>query len=195
MALGEVLQRLSVELALDTSEFATGSTKAQRDMDKLRDSFTALGEKWTKAGKRLSIGVTAPLTAFGLASAKTASDAQELDSAFTETFDNLAGSMRMWARETGDAMGRSTQSMQEMANTFGIFFNQAAPTRKEAAEMSKTFTVLAQDLASFYNVSGDVACKSCAPVFRVKVSRCATSVCSLMRLPLRRRASKWASAT
>ena len=54
-------------------------------------------------------------------------------------------------------MGRSTQSIQEMANTFGIFFNQAAPTRKEAAEMSKTFTVLAQDLSSFFNVSGDTA--------------------------------------
>lgn len=155
--MGDVIARLAVSLSLDASEFATGSTKAQRDMGRLRDTFAKLGEKWTQTGKRLSIGVTAPLTAFGVASAKAASDAQELDSAFTETFDNLSGAMRDWAEETGDAMGRSTQSMQEMANTFGIFFNQAAPTRKEAAEMSKTFTVLAQDLSSFYNVSGDIA--------------------------------------
>lgn len=157
MALGDVIARLAVTLSLDASEFATGSTKAQRDMGRLQASFRALGEKWTQTGKRLSIGITAPLAAFGIASAKTASDAAELQSAFNQTFDDLSGTMNRWAQTTGDAMGRSTQSIQEMANTFGIFFNQAAPTRKEAAEMSKTFTVLAQDLSSFFNVSGDVA--------------------------------------
>lgn len=157
MVIGEEIARLAVALSMDTSDFATGKTRVQRDLGQLQASFKSLGDKWMQTGKRLSIGVTAPLAAFGIASAKTASDAQELDSAFTETFDNLAGAMRIWARETGDAMGRSTQSVQEMANTFGIFFNQAAPTRAEAAEMSKTFTVLAQDLSSFYNVSGDEA--------------------------------------
>ncbi|MBB3034059.1 phage tail tape measure protein [Alteriqipengyuania lutimaris] len=157
MALGEEIARLAVSLSMDSSEFATGSTKVQRDLGRLQASFQALGDKWMQTGKRLTIGVTTPIAAFGLLSAKAASDAQELDSAFTATFDNLSGEMRDWARETGDAMGRSTQAMQQMANTFGIFFNQAAPTRKEAAEMSKTFTVLAQDLSSFYNVSGDEA--------------------------------------
>lgn len=157
MALGDAIANLAVTLSLDASDFATGSTKVQRDMGKLQTSFKALGDKWMQTGKQLSIGVTAPLTAFGLMSAKTASDAKELDSAFSETFGNLTNEMRSWAQTTGDAMGRSTQAMQEMANTFGIFFNQAAPTRKEAAEMSKVFAVLAQDLSSFYNVDGDVA--------------------------------------
>lgn len=53
---------------------------------------------------------------------------------------------------TGDALGRSTQEIQNAANTFGIFFNQAAPTRQAAADLSKQFAVLAQDLSSFYNV-------------------------------------------
>ena len=157
MALGEEIARLAVALSMDTSDFATGSTKVQRDLGRLQGSFKALGDKWMQTGKRLTIGVSAPITAFGLFSAKVASEAQELDSAFSQTFGNLSDEMRNWARETGDAMGRSTQAMQEMANTFGIFFNQAAPTRKEAAEMSKTFAVLAQDLSSFYNVDGDVA--------------------------------------
>lgn len=157
MALGDAIANLAVTLSLDASEFATGSTKAQRDMGRLQASFKALGDKWMQTGKRLSIGVTTPLTAFGLMAAKTASDAQELDSAFSETFGSLTNEMRAWAVSTGDSMGRSTQAIQEMANTFGIFFNQAAPTRKEAAEMSKTFAVLAQDLSSFYNVDGDVA--------------------------------------
>ena len=152
-----VLQRLAVELALDSREFATGSTDVQRRAASLRDSILGLGDSWMRAGKRMSIGITAPLTGFGILSAKAASDAEELESAFGQTFGKLTPMMDRWARETGDAMGRSTQAMQNMANTFGIFFNQAAPTRKEAAEMSKTFSVLAQDLASFFNVSEDTA--------------------------------------
>ncbi len=155
--MSETIARLSVSLAMDTREFATGSTKAQREIGRLQESFRALGEKWMQTGRRLTVGVTAPLTAFGVLSARAASDAQELDSAFSETFGSLTDEMRNWSVATGDAMGRSTQSIQEMANTFGIFFNQAAPTRREAAEMSKTFAVLAQDLSSFYNVDGDVA--------------------------------------
>lgn len=157
MAIEDTIARLSVRLALDSSEFATGSTDAQRRIAGLRDSVTQLGERWMQTGRRLSIGVTAPLTAFGLLSAKAASDAQELESAFEQTFGDLSPMMGRWARETGDAMGRATQDMQEMANTFGIFFNQAAPTRAVAADMSQTFSELAQDLASFYNVDPGTA--------------------------------------
>ncbi|WP_052761964.1 phage tail tape measure protein [Aurantiacibacter luteus] len=152
MALGDVLERLAVELLFDDSQFITGSTNAQRKLGALRTAMTDLGESWMRAGRNMTLGVTAPLTAFGLLSARAASDAKELQSAFDTTFGSLAPMMNRWAQQTGDAMGRATQDMQEMANTFGIFFNQAAPTRAAAAEMSQAFSVLAQDLASFYNV-------------------------------------------
>lgn len=147
------LARLAVSLSMDAADFTTGSTSVQKEMSRLAGAVQGLGDKWMQAGKRLSIGVSAPLVAFGVLSAKTASDAQELESAFGQTFGELTDSMTDWAQTTGDAMGRSTQSMQQMANTFGIFFNQAAPTNEIAADMSKTFTVLAQDLSSFFNVS------------------------------------------
>lgn len=153
----ETLARLAVSLSMDASQFAAGSTSVQKEMQRLAGAVQGLGDKWTQAGKRLTLGVSTPLAAFGLLSAKTASDAQELESAFGQTFGDLSDTMTDWAQATGDAMGRSTQSMQEMANTFGIFFNQAAPTRQIAADMSKTFTVLAQDLSSFFNVSEDDA--------------------------------------
>lgn len=157
MAMNDVLQRLSVELALDATEFATGSTRVQRGVGRLRDSIAGLGDSWMRTGRQMSLGVTAPLTAFGVLSAKAASDAQELQSAFEQTFGSLAPMMNDWAEETGNAMGRATTEMQEMANTFGIFFNQAAPNAQAAAEMSQTFSVLAQDLASFFNVDAGTA--------------------------------------
>jgi len=153
MALGDVIARLSVSLGLDTVAFEKGATLAEKRMAQTQRKFEKMGRKIGDMGKTLSIGLTAPLAAFGVSSFNAASDAAELQSAFDQTFGDLAASMNEWAEATGNAMGRSTQELQRAANTFGIFFNQAAPTREEAAKMSQTFTVLAQDLASFYNVS------------------------------------------
>lgn len=152
-----VIGALRVMLGMDTAEFEEGANRAQRSAKKFERDMQKLGRKLGKIGKGMTLAVTAPLAAFGVSSFKAASDAAELQSAFDQTFGELAGTMNAWAEETGNALGRSTQSMQELANTFGIFFNQAAETREEAAKMSQTFAVLAQDLASFYNVSEDDA--------------------------------------
>lgn len=61
MAIGEVLERLSVELALDVSEFATGSTAAQGQMRGLRDAAVRLGESWDNTARSLSRNVSLPI--------------------------------------------------------------------------------------------------------------------------------------
>lgn len=153
MALGDVIARLAVSLTMETAAFEKGSTIAEKRLAQTQKKFEKLGDQIGGIGQKMTIGLTAPLTAFGVSAFNAASDAAELQSAFNQTFGDLAGAMNEWAEATGNAMGRSTQELQRAANTFGIFFNQAAPTREEAAKMSQTFTVLAQDLASFYNVS------------------------------------------
>lgn len=153
MAMGDVIRRLAVSLSLETAAFEKGATLAEKRASQMQKKFAKLGDSLSATGQTMTLALTAPLAAFGVSAFNAASDAGELQSAFDQTFGTLAADMNKWAEETGDALGRSTQSMQELANTFGIFFNQAAPTRKEAAEMSKTFAVLAQDLASFYNVT------------------------------------------
>lgn len=153
MALGDVIARLAVNLSLETVAFEKGATLAEKRANQMQRKFSKLGDQIGSLGQKMTIGLTAPLAAFGVSAFNAASDAAELQSAFDQTFGDLSKSMNEWAEATGNAMGRSTQELQKAANTFGIFFNQAAPTREAAADMSKTFTVLAQDLASFYNVS------------------------------------------
>lgn len=150
---GSLIGALRVTLGIDTAAFEEGLGAAQKQLSAAGKAMGAVGERMASIGQSLSLGITAPLAAFGASAFKAASDANELQSAFDQTFGAMAKDMTSWAVTTGDAMGRSTQSLQEAANTFGLFFNQAAPTREAAADMSKTFAVLAQDLASFYNVS------------------------------------------
>ncbi|WP_454599125.1 phage tail tape measure protein [Qipengyuania sp. SM2507] len=147
-----MLGSLLISLGLDSGQFRSGMSAAEKEVVKFQRSMNKTAQALQDLGARMTLGITAPLVAFGGFAVKAASDAEELQSAFDQTFGALSKQMTEWAETTGDAMGRSTQEIQQAANTFGIFFNQAAPTKQAAAELSKEFSVLAQDLSSFFNV-------------------------------------------
>lgn len=160
-AIGTLLERIYIAIGADLSGLEDGLNEAGRaardSANAIGSSFQKVGQTLSNTGRTMSLAITAPLVAFGTHAFKAASDAQELQSAFNVTFGALAKDMNEWAVATGDAMGRSTQEIQEGANAFGLYFNQAAKTREEAAKLSQSFTVLAQDLASFHNTSVDEA--------------------------------------
>lgn len=136
-----------------------------RQLDRQKSRLTAIGNlRRTSSGiasgagtvgAASSVAVTAPLVAFGRQAFIAAMDAEELRSAFNVTFGANARAMEAWAARSGAAMGRTNVEMMKAANTFGIFFNQADPAK--SAAMSRQFSALAQDLASFYNVDPGTA--------------------------------------
>ncbi|HEY8604729.1 hypothetical protein [Tsuneonella suprasediminis] len=150
------LGSLLVSLGLDSGEFKSGLSQAEKSIRRTEREFEKTSKKLTGVGQKLSLAVTAPLTALGIASFKAASDATEMESAFNVSFGASANSVKNWAEDTGDAMGRSTQEMMGMAASFqDILKKQMNPG--EASELSKTLTVLTQDLASYKNLSNEVA--------------------------------------
>lgn len=122
--------------------------RQQRAM-KLRNKRMEMGGKIRGAGYATS-AVGAGVGYLGKEAAQAAIEAQELQSAFNQTFGKSAADLNVWAVQMGDSLGRSTQEMQRGAQAFGLFFNQVDPSR--AADMSKEFAVLAQDLESFHNL-------------------------------------------
>ncbi len=137
-----------------------GLKTAERDLKSVTrsaaDTASKVGAKMRSLGTGLTIGVTAPLTLFGKGAVQAAIDAEELQSMFDTTFGAMSDTMNKWARETGDAMGRSTQELQQSAAVFQGFFKDMLP-EAEAAEFSRKLTVLSQDVASFKNLSNDDA--------------------------------------
>ena len=121
------------------------------------ESIRNAGGRIAGAGAAGTALVTAPIVALGKKAFDDATDAAELQSAYDAVFKGMTRSMNAWAVATGDKMGRSTQEMQRGAMTLGMLFNQAAPTRKAAAGLSREFAVLAQDLSSFFNTSPEEA--------------------------------------
>ncbi|MDZ4373562.1 MAG: phage tail tape measure protein, partial [Phenylobacterium sp.] len=144
---------LKVFLGLDAAEFDGGLKAARNNLRRVARDMQQVGREISATGAQLSVALTAPLALFGAASVKAASDAEEMGSAFRYVFGAAARDVEAWAKTTGDALGRSTYVLQQQALTFQQLFKQAAPTNHAAAEMSKQFTLLAQDLSSFFNVA------------------------------------------
>lgn len=156
MALGDVIARLAVNLTMETAALEEGATIAEKRIAKSARTIEKFGDNMASLGTKLTAAVTLPLAAFGASAIDAASDAAELQGSFNQTFGSMSATMNKWAEDTGNAMGRSTQEMQQAANTFGIFFNTAVDPAKAAA-MSQTFSQLAQDLGSFFNTDTETA--------------------------------------
>jgi hypothetical protein len=148
---------LNAALRWDLSDFDRGTSHIEATFAGLRSMVGGVADAFAAAGRRMTLGVTVPLTALAGFAVKAAADAGELQSAFDYTFSAMAERMNTWAEQAGNALGRSTEAMQEGAMAFGLLFRQAAPTAAAAAELSQSFTELAQDASSFFNVPFDDA--------------------------------------
>lgn len=146
-----------LERAIKASNLQFAEQKRRvEQVARLRTRLDSVADTAGGMGAKATAGVTAPLMLLGGQFLKAAINAEELQSAFGQTFGANTEVMNRWAIATSKALGRSSQELKQSANTFGIFFNQAAPADKAAA-MSREFSVLAQDLASFFNTDNQTA--------------------------------------
>lgn len=147
-----VVGSLRINLLANLAEFRSGMSDATKELRKFEKNFDRVGKNLQGIGTKLSIAVTAPLALFARKSIDAARDAEELQSAFNFSFGEMADTMNDFAQTTGDVLGRSTQQLQEQAFTFNQLFKTALDP-KQAAELSQQFTLLTNDLSSFFNVA------------------------------------------
>lgn len=145
-----VIGALRVVLGADIAQFEEGLQKATQRLSQV-------GEKMRNMGGVASAAVSAPLALLGKTFVDAASDAEEFGSAFNYLFKDNADSVRSWADTTAKEIGRSSGELQKQSQAFMQLFkqvnDQTPQGAKNAAELSKQFTLLAQDLSSFFNVA------------------------------------------
>lgn len=144
--MAKTVDKFKVELTGDASGL-------KRTMANVSRSFEGLGRKMRGVGVAMSAALTAPIGLVGKSFLGAASDAQEMESKFNAVFKGNAAEVKAWAEAYGNAVGRSTQSLQEMASSVQDTFVPMGFARDEAAQMSKQITALAVDVASFNNAS------------------------------------------
>lgn len=105
MAMTDVIARLAVSLGMDTTAFVTGSNKTQKESTALQRNLNKLGKTMAGVGAKLSIGLTAPLTAFGVASVQAAMESRDAMAQVERALDGM-----------GDAAGRTAAQLEAAAS-------------------------------------------------------------------------------
>jgi hypothetical protein len=141
MIVRELLTRIGYRVDRKTEQKATLSFK------KLRD----------QAGK-LGIALSVGAVALGFKRIlDAASDVEETMNVVTTAFEDQTASVLQWAKESGEAAGRSEFAMREYAATVGAVVGPTLGSAEATAQLSTDMAQLAVDLGSFFNTTDDDA--------------------------------------
>ena len=146
-------------------EGARGVEKAEAAAKKADVSMQKLGKSLSKAGQKMTTFVTVPIVAALTASVKGASDLTETLGKTEVVFGQMSDRVLEWSGNSIQAMGLAQGSALEYASTYGDMATGMGLAIDKSAEMSMQLTQLAADLASFKNISTDLAAQKLNAVF------------------------------
>lgn len=147
------LQQTNKELEMQTSKWNKLSTSLSNASKKVKD----FGSKLSSIGNTLTLGVTAPLTAIGVAGFNAASDMDESINKVQVACGNGANKVIEFSKTTLKSFGIAKGSALDMMATFSDMGTGMGLEQQKANEMSMSLVGLAGDLASFKNIRIDVA--------------------------------------
>lgn len=132
--------------------------KRTENIQKLGQGIKSFGEKWT-------VGVTLPIVAAGGAMIKLASDMQETMNKVEVSFGKSTQTVIDWSKTSIKSMGLAQQTALDSAALYGDMATGMGFSQEKAAEMATSLTQLGADLASFKNISNDVAQTALKSIF------------------------------
>lgn len=97
------------------------------------------------------------LVEFGKESIELGSDLEEVQNVVDVTFKGLNKEINEFASNAIEQFGLSETAAKQYTSTMGAMLKSMGFTTREAADMSKTMTGLAADMASFYNLNAEDA--------------------------------------
>lgn len=140
-----------IDTRMDTSGVQNG-------VSAIRQSFNGLGSVVKKLGVLIG-GVFAigKLAQFGKECTKLGSDLNEVQSVVNVVFPNMTEKVNEFSKKAVKTAGLSETMAKKYVGLFGSMAKQFNFTESQAYDMSTQLTQLAGDVASFYNISQDLA--------------------------------------
>lgn len=94
---------------------------------------------------------------FGREAINLASDLQEVQNVVDVTFGSMSAEVDAWSKSTLTAFGLSELSAKRYSSTIGAMMKSSGLAGVQMKDMSKKLIELSADMASFYNLSNDMA--------------------------------------
>ena len=180
-----------LDTSIDTSGITKGAKKIKPEVERATKSTKDLGNEFEHVGKKgkqsfkeiddglnnlqsalgdlastigLSFGLDS-LIDFGKEAIGLASDIQEVQNVVDTSFGEMAGQVEDFAQTSIDSFGMSELTAKQTAGRFMSMSTALGLAQDQAADMALTVTGLTGDMASFYNVSQDVASTALASIW------------------------------
>ena len=149
------LEREIVKAEAEQKKFEKELRKLQNvKLTALGEQFKQIGDKMMSAGKSLSMYVTAPLTAVGVAGAKSFAEVDKTMQLTNSTMGNTAEQAEMLNKAMKDAAANSTYGMSDAA-TATLNFARAGLSAEEAASaLAPAMNLAAGEGGNLDTVSG-----------------------------------------
>tara|TARA_R110000823_G_scaffold70449_7_gene162474 strand:+ start:777 stop:2876 length:2100 start_codon:yes stop_codon:yes gene_type:complete len=141
------LANVNLKFGLNLKDFDSKLNQVNKSLDKA-------GKKMVSIGKGLSLGLTLPIIAMGVASVKAASDAEETFSKFDTVFRDVKGSAEEAFKTLRNEYGLSSTASKQLLGDTGDLLTGFGFSQESALGLSTEVQKLAVDLASFTNFSG-----------------------------------------
>lgn len=117
------------------------------------EKMSEFGEKTTSIGKKMSLGLTAPIVAAGVKAFKMASDFEQATGKLEVVFQNSSDGMKRWAEDALSTMNLSKATAIQTAADYGALFQGVGISIEKSAEWSKSLTERVADLSNFYDTT------------------------------------------
>lgn len=140
---------------IDTRMDTTG---VQNGVSAIKQSFNGLGSAVKKIG--LLIGgafAVGKLVQFGKECVELGSDLAEVQNVVDVTFTTMSDRVNEFAKNAMTSAGLSETMAKQYVGTFGAMSKSFRFSESQAYDMSTALTQLTGDVASFYNISQDLA--------------------------------------
>lgn len=138
----------------------------QNGVSKIKQSFNGLGSAVKKVGLIIGgIFAAGKLVQFGKECIELGSDLAEVQNVVDVTFTTMSDKVNEFAKNAMTAAGLSETMAKQYVGTFGAMSKSFGFTEEQAYNMSTQLTQLTGDVASFYNISQDLAYTKLKSVF------------------------------
>lgn len=148
-----------IDTRMDTSGVQNG-------VSAIKKSFNGLGSAVKKVGLLIGgIFAIGKLTQFGKECLELGSDLTEVQNVVDVTFTTMSDKVNEFAKNAMTSAGLSETMAKRYVGTFGAMSKSFGFSESQAYDMSTALTQLTGDVASFYNISQDLAYTKLKSVF------------------------------
>lgn len=161
---------MSTSVGTISLDMVLNGTNFRKQLSNVQNQANSASQKMAASFKKIGASVaaafsTAMIAKFGKSCIDLGSDLAEVQNVVDVTFTTMSDKVNEWAVNAQKAYGLSETMAKKYVGTFGSMAEAFGFTEQQSYDMATALTGLAGDVASFYNLSQDLAYTKLKSVF------------------------------